>query len=60
MNLLKYRHLIANRQIRVNALVSANRLINKLMYHIADKIIANRLTNLIITLSKYSILNYQL
>jgi hypothetical protein len=43
--------------VQVHALISANRLINKLRYLIADKIIANRLTNLIISLSKYSILN---
>jgi hypothetical protein len=42
--------------VQVHVLISANRLINKLRYLIADKIIANRLTNLIISLSKYSIL----
>jgi hypothetical protein len=43
--------------VQVHTLVSANMVINKLMYLIADNIIANKLTNLIISLSKYSILN---
>jgi hypothetical protein len=43
--------------VQVHTLVSANMVINKLMYLIADNVIANKLTNLIISLSKYSILN---